>query len=172
MQCLLSLPLSLDRNPGTNLCAVTGYFCKAWSHGGSVKVTNVFELAIVIAWWERSFELKLLSTHVMQDTARSEAQPYAAEEEQCAFASSCLSPQLGFFMQVSLSLFWFLFPSLSVSLWPFLLIYLGYFLLNPSYCCSSISFCLRAGFLPALWGSRSVLGLCGHTEHGYKADTI
>lgn len=77
-----------------------------------VKIGGVFEFTVFAAWWERSLELKLLSTHFMQDTAPSEAQFQTAEDKQCASTSPCLPPWCRFFMQVSLSLFLFLFPSL------------------------------------------------------------
>ena len=88
-----------------------------------------------------------------------------------------LPPWFRFFMQVSLSLFLFLFPSLCLSMSGLFFCcssgqYLGYCPLNPFLCCSSISFCLRAGFLPALWLSRLVHGLCACIEHGYNADII
>lgn len=170
MQHFVPVHLSLGRSCSTNPRAVNGDFCKAWSHGGQyVKIASGFELAAVIAWWERSLELQLLSTHFMQDTARSEAQrqlrrssvllPVPVSHPDLGFSckSHCLSSCFCFFLCV-------------VSLWPFLLFYLGYCPLNPSFFCSSISFCLRAGFLPALWVSRSVHGLCAHVEHGCNAD--
>lgn len=166
---LLPLPLSVGRSCSTDPCAANSDFLQgmdSWCQ--YVKIASVFEFAVFVAWWERSLELKLLSTHFMQDP--SEAQLQTAEAEQCAFTSP--SPTMIEIFHASLIVSLLVFVSFSVSfyVWPFLLFYLGYCPLNLFFCCSSISFCLRAGFLPALWVSRSVHGLCACIEHVYNAD--
>lgn len=126
MQNLLPLPLSLGRSCSINPCAMNGDFLQGmvshWQHG---KIASVFEFAVFVAWWERSLEFKLLSAHFMQDTACPE------DALDCWGGAVCfyqpLSPTMTWVFHASLivSLLVFVSFSVSVCVWPFLLVISG-----------------------------------------------